>query len=233
MRRLLGYKGASNLRAARLRLGKSGARDGRRRRAIPTKSPIQFASLLRFSTVAHPGYTVDSFAPAQLALRANLRLVYLEPAPALDCLSLLKCAIARVFAPTHVALRAAFARQCWFAFFAVCLTLRAALCSLPRNRPFACFPASARWHVFSAALRLPRSLPLISPYGLPAAGYPASPRWHVFPSPVSGFRFLLPPPSAIPASPREPLAFVLHVYFTALSSVALTNSPQMAKCHHD
>ncbi|MCX6973201.1 MAG: hypothetical protein NTZ94_02680, partial [Verrucomicrobia bacterium] len=25
------------------------------------------------------------FAPAQLALRANLRLVYLAPAPALDC----------------------------------------------------------------------------------------------------------------------------------------------------
>jgi hypothetical protein len=80
---------------------------------------------------------------------------------------------------------------------------------------------------------LPPSLPLMSPYGLPSSGYPASPRWHVFPSPVSGFRFLLPPPSAIPASPREPLAFVLHVYFTALSSVALTNSPQMAKCHHD
>ena len=63
------------------------------------------------------------------------------------------------------------------------------LCSLPRNRPVAWFPASPCWHVFSAALRLPRSLPLISPYGLPAAGYPASPRWHVFPSPVSGFRF--------------------------------------------
>ncbi len=219
-RRLLGYKGASNLRAARLRLGKptfalrdyglasqlsrcattawqanfraarlrlgkSGARDARRRRAIPFKSPLQFASLLRFATVAHPGYTVDSFAPAQLALRANLRLVYLAPAPALDCLSLGKCAIARVFAPTHVALRAAFARQCWFAFFPVCLTLRAALCSLPRNRPFACFPASARWHLFSAALRLPRSLPLISPFGLPAAGYPASARWHVFRFPVS------------------------------------------------
>ena len=28
---------------------------------------------------------VDSFAPAQLALRANLRLLYLAPAPALDC----------------------------------------------------------------------------------------------------------------------------------------------------
>jgi len=31
-----GYEGASNLRAARLRLGKSGARVGRRRRANPT-----------------------------------------------------------------------------------------------------------------------------------------------------------------------------------------------------
>jgi hypothetical protein len=27
---------------------------------------------------------IDSFAPAQLALRANLRLLYLAPAPALD-----------------------------------------------------------------------------------------------------------------------------------------------------
>ena len=60
------------------------------------------------------GYTFDSFASAQLALRANLRLVYLQlsracdsrpspkvsilaPAPALDCLSLGICAIARVF----------------------------------------------------------------------------------------------------------------------------------------
>ena len=43
------------------------------------------------------GYTVDSFAPAQLALRANLRLVYLAPALALDCLSLWTCTIARVF----------------------------------------------------------------------------------------------------------------------------------------
>ena len=33
---------------------------------------------------------------------------------------------------------------------------------------------------YSAALRLPPSLPLMSPYGLPAAGYPASARWHVF-----------------------------------------------------
>ena len=29
---------------------------------------------------------IDSFAPAQLALRANLRLLYLAPATALDCL---------------------------------------------------------------------------------------------------------------------------------------------------
>jgi hypothetical protein len=43
------------------------------------------------------GYTVDSFAPAQLALRANLRLLYLSPAPALDCLSLELGANARVF----------------------------------------------------------------------------------------------------------------------------------------
>ena len=49
----------------------------------------------------------------------------------------------------------------------------------PRNRPVAWFPTSARWHVFSAALRLPRSRPLISPFGLPLAGYPTSARWHV------------------------------------------------------
>jgi hypothetical protein len=76
------------------------------------------------------------------------------------------------------------------------------LCSLPRNRPVAWFPASARWHVFSAALRLPPSLPLMSPYGLPAAGYPASARWHVFKFPVSNFQSPLPP-SALSASPRE------------------------------
>ena len=33
---------------------------------------------------------------------------------------------------------------------------------------------------YSASLRLPPSLPLMSPYGLPSAGYPASARWHVF-----------------------------------------------------
>ena len=42
------------------------------------------SAALRLPTL---GYTVDSFAPAQLALRANLWLVYLAPAPALDCLS--------------------------------------------------------------------------------------------------------------------------------------------------
>jgi len=57
-------------------------------------SVFRFASFLRLPTLS---YTVDSFAPAQLALRANLRLVYLAPAPALDCLSLGICAIARVF----------------------------------------------------------------------------------------------------------------------------------------
>ena len=56
----------------------------------------RYCATLRLPTL---GYTVDSFAPAQLALRANLRLVYLAPALALDCLSLWTCAIARVFAP--------------------------------------------------------------------------------------------------------------------------------------
>ena len=86
------------------------------------------ASLLRYAPVALLGYTVDSFAPARLirrfpnllllrsclwqsistfprsrfALRANLRLVYLAPALALDCLSLWTCAIARVFAPARL-----------------------------------------------------------------------------------------------------------------------------------
>mgnify|MGYP000941299493 CR=1 FL=1 len=99
------------------------------------------------------------------------------------------------------------------------------LCSLPRNRPVAWFPASARWHVFSAALRLPPSLPLMSPFGLPAAGYPASARWHVFapahvalraafgrlPSqrplacvPVSGFKFPPLPFTRILNDPQYP-----------------------------
>ena len=53
--------------------------------------------------------------------------------------------------------------------------------------------------VFSAALRLPPSLPLMSPYGLPSAGYPASARWHVF-----RFLFSIPPSLASrpPARPR-------------------------------
>jgi len=101
------------------------------------------------------------------------------------------------------------------------------LCSLTRNRPnaqpppVAWFPASARWHVISAALRLPRyfgcppwatlltrcsaalrlppSLPLMSPFGLPSAGYPASPRWHVF-APAQLIRKLSrpAPPSELP-----------------------------------
>jgi hypothetical protein len=100
-------------------------------------------------------------------------------------------------------LRAACGRQCWFAPPRGCLTLRAA---------YAAYRTTAL---------------LLGSQPAPA-GMCSRLRFQ-----VSGFRFLLPPPSAIPASPREPLAFVLHVYFTALSSVALTNSPQMAKCHHD
>ena len=38
----------------------------------------------------------------------------------------LRCATVASFAPAHLALRAAFGRQCWFAFFPECLTLRAA-----------------------------------------------------------------------------------------------------------
>ena len=61
--------------------------------------PKALASLPRYSAslrLPTLGYTVDSFAPAQLPLRANLRLVYLTTAPALDCLTLGICAIARV-----------------------------------------------------------------------------------------------------------------------------------------
>jgi hypothetical protein len=61
-------------------------------------SPPRVASLLRYAPVAHPGLHI--------------------------CLSLWTCAIARVFAPAHVALRAAL-RQGWFAFLPECLTLRA------------------------------------------------------------------------------------------------------------
>jgi len=51
-----------------------------------------FSASLRLPTL---GYTVDSFAPAQLALRANLRLLFLSPAPALDCLFLRSSATSR------------------------------------------------------------------------------------------------------------------------------------------
>ena len=72
------------------------------RRESPFR-PLSPCCLLTCATLRLPalGYTVDSFAPARFALRANLRLVYLAPALALDCLSLWTCAIARVFAPAR------------------------------------------------------------------------------------------------------------------------------------
>ena len=89
---------------------------------------------------ASPRWNV--FAPAQLALRANLWLVYLAPAPALDCLSLepwryragdLRFATVASFAPAHLALRAAFGR-------------------LPSQRPLACVQVSNfRFQVFSSS----------------------------------------------------------------------------------
>ena len=42
-------------------------------------------SILLILSILSKKHYVDSFAPAQLALRANLRLLYLAPAPALDC----------------------------------------------------------------------------------------------------------------------------------------------------
>ena len=106
------------------------------------------------------------------------------------------------------------------------------LCSLPRNRPVAWFPASARWHVISAALRLPPycgcppwatlltrcsaslrlppSLPLMSPFGLPSAGYPASARWHVFRSQV-----FLPPPRKPRIKNIIPMVFKLLIFGNA------------------
>ena len=65
-------------------------------------------------------------------------------------------AIARVFTPAHVTLRAACGRQCWFASPRMSHP-SGCLCSLPRNRPVAWFPASARWHVF----RFPVYVPLV------------------------------------------------------------------------
>ena len=172
------------------------------------------------------GYTVDSFAPAQLALRANLRLAYLAPAPALDCLSLGICAIARVISAslrlprcsaslrlppyygcppwaTHLSLPL---DQCAFAlvFAPAHVALRAAFGRLPSQRPLACVRSRSvdsqvlpTCSSFGAALRqsltyiVPDAAPgcprqsfslrsIMSPYGLPSAGYPASARWHVF-----------------------------------------------------
>ena len=102
------------------------------------------SAALRLPTL---GYTVDSFAPAQLALRANLRLLHLAPAPALDCLSprsvryragVLRCATVASFAPAHLALRAACGR-------------------LPSQRPLACVRSRS---VDSQAL------PTCSPFGV-------------------------------------------------------------------
>ncbi len=57
---------------------------------LPTCS--SFGAALRQSII-------DLSQRSRFALRANLRLVYLAPAPALDCLSPGICSIARVFAP--------------------------------------------------------------------------------------------------------------------------------------
>ena len=60
-------------------------------------------------------------------------------------------AIARVFAPAHVALRAAFGRQCWFASprdvspFGLLMqpTAQPPCCLVPSQRPLACVPVSS------------------------------------------------------------------------------------------
>ena len=100
-------------------------------------------SLLRCAPVA----SLLRCAPAQLALRANLRLLHLAPAPALDCLSprsvryragVLRCATVASFAPAHLALRAACGR-------------------LPSQRPLACVRSRS---VDSQAL------PTCSPFGV-------------------------------------------------------------------
>ena len=92
-------------------------------------------------------------------------------------------AIARVFTPAHVALRAACGRQCWFASPRMSHP-SGCLCSLPRNRPVAWFPASARWHVFRFAVsgfRFPVYVPLVfrgqnSAFNSPPPCSPC-PRW--------------------------------------------------------
>ena len=110
---------------------------------------LRFASFLRLPTL---GYTFASFAPAQLALRANLRLVYLAPAPALDCLSLGIVAIARVVAPLRygclvrarlISLR--FTLRAAFGSHSLCVRLcrptGCYLCSLPRKSPICLVPS--------------------------------------------------------------------------------------------
>ena len=114
------------------------------------------------------------------------------------------------FAPAHVALRAAFGRLPSQRPLACvrCATVASVLRCAPVAHPglHICLSlwTCAIARVFSAALRLPPSLPLMSPYGLPAAGYPASARWHVFVPELA----ILPPRS--PRLRVRPSAFTLH-----------------------
>ena len=110
--------------------------------------------------------------------------------------SLLRCAPVAgfrfaSFAPAHVALRAAFGRQCWFAFFpgytfdsfapaqlALRANLRLVYLELPRRSRF-----TLRAAIY-AAYRAKAQF----------AWFPASPRWHVFRFQISSFRYFSPPP---------------------------------------
>jgi len=105
----------------------------------------------------------------------TFRLVYFAPAPALDCLSLWACAIARVFSaalrlprslpvdfatlhPSGCLRQSISLRSIISPFGLPCgrvgshssrnVSPFGLLCSLPRKPPLAWFPASARWHVF-------------------------------------------------------------------------------------
>ena len=88
------------------------------------------------------------------------------------------------FAPTRVALRAGLVRI----LPRMSHPSGCDLCSLPRNRPVAWFPASARWHVFQFQVS---SFPF--PFFLP----PRSPRLRV--SPLLFLR-MLPRRSAFPSA---------------------------------
>jgi hypothetical protein len=93
--------------------------------SAPSRLPHFSSHRATGNTEAFQNFSVSGFSATPVSARCLLTALRSGCPPGLHiCLSLWTCAIARVFAPSHVVLRAAW-RQGWFAFLPKCLTLRA------------------------------------------------------------------------------------------------------------